>query len=153
RVPDAHLAVLPAGGQEGAVVPPGQAGGGEAVAGHRAAHLASGGEARDRPGGAGRGKGRAVRRPGQGDDGVLEQSVPGPVDPRRPAEQSAQARHARNPSFRAFRSSLRPMKTSLLVRGSLPQGRSGRPSKIMWTPWKTKRSGWSFMLNTPFMRK
>ena len=49
----------------------------------------------------------------------------------------AHARQAEKPASSSSRSSLRPMNTSWLDARRSPQGRSGRPSNIMCTPWNT----------------
>ncbi len=63
-----------------------------------------------------------------------------------------QARHALNASVSAGRSRFFPMKTRVLVRGSLPHSRSNFASKSMCTPWKTRRLFDPVTASTPFIR-
>jgi len=79
----------------------------------------------------GGGQQRAVPRASDGNRKVVEIMRP---SRRKGWRRRRYARHARKSAVSCSRSRLRPMKTSMLRRGSFPHSRSGRPSKSMCTP-------------------
>src|ERR1700678_1981017 len=76
-----------------------------------------------------------ARRPAHRDRGFVQDRTPG-LGQSTLRDFFSYTRHWVNPSFSAARSRLRPMKISWFRRALAPHGRSGRPSKSMWTPWE-----------------
>ena len=136
RVPEPDRAILAAGGHHHA---PGLNGQGQAplLMAAESAGLTPGGIGQIE---AARGRERGVAaalQKGQAHDRLVEPDAAELLHGEAAAEPPLHARHARKPSVSAERSRLRPMKIIRFSRGSSPQGRSGRWSSSMCTPWKT----------------